>query len=89
MKKILPDYIPAEGIFFFFFKIGNSMYSVEYFTNVPKNFGYQKYMCILAASPRRRGLTVACGSAYLNSRFATDLTTVASRLWLYLFNKIG
>ena len=39
VKKILPDYIPAEGIFFFFFKIGNSMYSVEYFTNVPKNFG--------------------------------------------------
>ena len=30
----------------FFFKIGHSMYSVDYFTNVPKNFGYQKYMYI-------------------------------------------
>ena len=46
----------------------------------------------LAASPRRRGLTVASRlwrNIFIQSLRDCDLTTVASRLWLYLFNKIG
>ena len=46
----------------------------------------------LAASPRRRGLTVASRQRlciFKQSLRDCDLTTVASRLWLYLFNKIG
>ena len=46
----------------------------------------------LAASPCRRGLTVASRlwlCIFKQSHHDCDLTTVASRLWLYLFNKIG